>query len=83
MKTRNFHLFLFAFLGLGAIGGVAVLMLSPSGEWMGIPLSMSDNSPFGSFRIPGIVLFTIPGVFPRLIIYALIKKTKWSSPRVF
>lgn len=83
MKTRNFLLFLLAFLGLGAIGGGGVLILSPSGEWMGMPLSMLNHSPFGSFLIPGIILFTVLGVFPCLLIYALIKKPKWSFPEFF
>ncbi|HEY1061392.1 MAG TPA: hypothetical protein VGE44_06885 [Daejeonella sp.] len=66
------------FLGLGAIGGGGVLILSPSGELMGMPLSLLDHSPFTSFLIPGIVLFTFLGLGPFLLIFALLKKPESS-----
>ncbi len=72
--TRNFLLFLLAFLGIGALGGGAVLIISPGGEILGVPLSMLDNSPFKSFLIPGIVLFLVFGLSPVLLIGALLKK---------
>jgi len=77
MKTRNFLIFILAFLGLGAVGGGGVLIFSPSGEMMGMPLSAIDGSPFTSFLIPGILLFSLLGIFPLLTIYALIKKPSW------
>jgi len=83
MKIRNFLLFLLAFLGLGAIGGGGVLIFSPSGEWMGMPLSMLEYSPFGSFLVPGIILFSVLGVTTCLLIFALIKKPKWRFPELF
>lgn len=80
MKTRAlyFLIFLLAFLGLGAIGGGGVLILSPSGELIGMPLSLLDHSPFTSFLIPGIVLFTFLGLGPFLLIFALLKKPEGS-----
>lgn len=80
MKTRAlyFLIALLAFLGLGAIGGGGVLILSPSGELMGMPLSLLDHSPFISFLIPGIVLFTFLGLGPFLLIFALLKKPESS-----
>lgn len=38
------------------------------------PLSMLEQSPFSSFLIPGIILFTGLGIVPICIIFALIKK---------
>ena len=72
--ARNSLLFLLAFLGLGAISGGAVLIISPGGEMIGMPLSMLQKSPFKNFLLPGIILFTVIGLFPLMIIAALIKK---------
>ena len=73
--ARNMHLILLAFLGLSAIGGGGALIISPSGKLLGgLPLSILDHSPFNDFLIPGIILFVILGVFPILIIVALLQK---------
>ena len=73
--VRNIHLTLLAFLGLSAIGGGGALIISPSGKLLGgLPLSILEHSPFNDFLIPGIILFAILGVFPMLIIVALLQK---------
>jgi magnesium-transporting ATPase (P-type) len=73
-KARNRLLILLGFLALGAIGGGGLLMISPTGELIGIPLSELRNSPFDSFLIPGLILFSILGVIPLTLIFALLKK---------
>ena len=83
MKTRNFLIFLLGFLGLGALGGGGVLIISPSGELIGMPLSVIQYSPFVNFLIPGIILFTVLGIMPVTLMYALIKKPKWQLPEFF
>jgi hypothetical protein len=72
--TRNTLLILLGFLGLGAIGGGGALIISPNGELLDMPLSILDESPFNSFLIPGMILFSVLGVVPLLLIIALIKK---------
>ena len=72
--ARNVLLFLLAFLGLGALYGGGTLIISPSGELLGMPLSMLDHSPFNNFLIPGIILFVILGVVPIGVSFALVKK---------
>jgi hypothetical protein len=72
--TRNILLFLLAFLGLGAVFGGAVIVISPSGKLFGMPLSMLENSPFSSFFIPGIILFLVLGIVPMVLFFALLKK---------
>ncbi|WP_159466987.1 hypothetical protein [Dyadobacter sp. 3J3] len=72
--TRNILIFLLGFLGAGALFGGAVLIISPTGELIGMPLSMLSPSPFHSFLLPGILLFLVLGVFPLFLIYALIQK---------
>jgi hypothetical protein len=44
-KTRNILLYLLAFLGLGAIGGGGVFIISPGGKLMGMPLSILNLVP--------------------------------------
>ncbi len=54
---RNIFLIVIGFLALGAVGGGLVLMISPTGELIGLPLSEFNNMPFESFLIPGVILF--------------------------
>ena len=74
MTPRNVLLFLLALLGLGALGGSAVMRVSPSGQLLGMRLSMLGGSPFHSSLIPGFILFTELGVVPCLLVVALLKK---------
>lgn len=73
--ARNILISLLLFLGLGATGGGAFLIISPSGKLIGgLPLSILEHSPFSDFLIPGIILFLILGIAPFLISFALIRK---------
>jgi len=81
--ARNILLFLLSFLGLGAVFGGVVLIISPTGELFGMPLSMLDYSPFNNFLIPGIILFAILGVMPIGVTLALIKKPEYKFPELF
>ncbi|WP_340198836.1 hypothetical protein [Ascidiimonas sp. W6] len=71
---RNIFLTLLGFLAIGAIAGGVVLIISPTGELIGIPLSEFKNSPFNSYLIPGIILLSVLGLIPLLLILALLKK---------
>ncbi len=73
-QTVNLLMFLIAFLGIGAIGGGGILIISPIGKLIGIPLSILKHSPFHNFLIPGIILFTVLGIAPCLLVYPLLKK---------
>jgi hypothetical protein len=73
-KWRNVLLVLLGFLGLGAMGGGAMFIVSPNGKMFGMPLSMLETSPFNNFMIPGIILFLVIGIAPCLLILALLKK---------
>ena len=68
-------IFLLAFLGAGACGGGGMLIVSPNGKLIGMPLSMLENTPFSNFLIPGILLFLVLGIVPLLLVFALIKKS--------
>jgi hypothetical protein len=75
--ARNILIFLLGFLAVGAIGGGIVLILSPTGKMIKMPVSIIDGSPFTSFLIPGIILFLMLGLAPAILTYALLKKPEW------
>lgn len=65
---------LFGFLAISAIGGGIMLIISPNGELIGLPLSEFKNMPFESFLIPGVILFFVLGIIPALLTWSLYKK---------
>ena len=81
--ARNILLFLLVLLGLGAVYGGGTMIISPSGELLGMPISMLDYAPFNNFLIPGIILFTILGVIPLGVSWALIKKPEFKFAELF
>jgi len=52
------------FLGIGALFGGIQFILAPDGHLLGTPLSMLAGTPFHSFLVPGLLLFTFVGVGP-------------------
>jgi hypothetical protein len=80
MKARNMLLSLMGFLALSAIGGGGILIISPDGKLMGMPLSILKSSPFNNFLLPGLLLFFILGLAPAILIIALIKKPAFVIP---
>lgn len=77
MKTNASLIILIILIGLlsiGALGGGAALMISPDGSLMQMPISFLDSSPFGNFFLPGLILFTVLGIFPALLIPGLVRK---------
>ena len=83
MTARNILLILLSFLGLGAIFGGGVFIISPSGKLLGMPLSFLDHSPFEDFLIPGIILFFVLGIAPVAVASALIKKPDYKFAELF
>ena len=51
-----------ALIGIGAVAGGLALLLDPSGQSLGLPLALLKKTPFASFLVPGIVLFTVNGL---------------------
>lgn len=51
-----------AFIGLGAVIGGALLIISPSGRLLNLPLELLEPSPFADYFVPGLVLFTLIGL---------------------
>jgi hypothetical protein len=60
---RRWILFaLLLFNGISAVVAGSMLIHTPDGSSMMMPLSMLEHSPFQSFRIPGLLLFSIIGL---------------------
>lgn len=62
-STRIAAIALLFFNGISAIFGGGCLIYDPSGEFLQLPIDLLDNSGFSDFLIPGIVLFSINGLF--------------------
>ncbi len=63
--------FLLLFLSAGAIYGGGSLILSPDGKLLKMDSKWLDLIPFPDYRIPGIILFTLLGIFPLLSLFGL------------
>lgn len=70
----SFLIILLGFLAIGALFGGLAFIIRPDGSIYQMPVELLANSPFKNFMLPGIILLTIFGIFPLLVIYGLIKK---------
>lgn len=59
----------------GLLGG-SELFHDPSGEGMGMALTLLNGTPFPDFRTPGIVLFLANGVLPLSVCAAIIVRSQ-------
>ena len=65
-------------LGLwGLVGGIGMLM-DPSGEGMGLDVSLLTSVPVNDFLIPGLILLTVFGVLPLLAAYGMWAFSNWA-----
>ena len=54
------------FLGVGALFGGGMLILAPDGHLLGMTTRTLMGTPFDSYMVPGILLFTCVGVGPTI-----------------
>ncbi|WP_010632870.1 hypothetical protein [Sporolactobacillus vineae] len=69
-------IFLQLLLGVGAIFGGGALILSPDGTLLRIPIELLRYSPFHTFLIPGLILFSVLGVLPLIAAFFLITEKR-------
>jgi hypothetical protein len=72
---------LFGLLVLQALGGIfggAALAARPDGGLLKMPLSYIEDSPFHDYRIPGLLLLLVLGVFPLVVAIGLLQRRPWS-----
>lgn len=65
------------FQALSGLGGGAFLIANPTGETIKLPLSFLRDSPFTDYLIPGIILFTVLGIFPLIVTAGLWQRKYW------
>jgi len=66
------------FQGLSGLAGGFGLMVDPSGTSMRIPLEWLEGSPFQSYLVPGLILFSVLGLFPLAMAYGVARARSWS-----
>ncbi|MCX6372649.1 MAG: hypothetical protein NTX16_06125 [Actinobacteria bacterium] len=72
---------LFGLLVLQALGGIAggaALAARPNGDLLKMPLSYIEDSPFHDYRIPGLLLLLVLGVFPLAVAIGLLQRRQWA-----
>ena len=84
-QTRPFTvyvlMFLLLFLGISAIYGGYNLIADPSGNRLQLPRGWLELTPFPNYFIPGLILFSVLGVFPLVVTVLLYFKPHWSIMR--
>ncbi len=63
---------LLLFNGTGAIYGGGQLMLHPDGSTMELSLDLLKHAPFNNYLVPGIILFTVNGLFSFYVIALIV-----------
>lgn len=74
--ARTVLFVLIGFLGIGALAGGGMMAVMSSGEGLGMPDSMLNGAFGGSFRIPGIILFIVLGLYPLGVLYGLVTRSE-------
>jgi len=79
MKTsdkiiRMLSIALLILLGIGAVYGGVTLVVDPTGELLGLPLYVLDDTPFVDFMIPAVILFLFIGLLSFAITFMTVKK---------
>jgi hypothetical protein len=67
-------IFILVINSFGALWGGAGLVYDPDGGYMQMPLSFLEHSPFSNYLIPGIILFTVNGLFGLLTLYMTLRR---------
>jgi hypothetical protein len=65
-------------LGIGALGGGLALMLGPHGEILPFPVSELRGSPFDTFFVPGLILFSMLGIGPIVVAVLAWRRDRWA-----
>lgn len=66
-------------VGIGAVVCGVIFVLFPSGQVLGIPLSLLEGSPFSNFLISGIILFLVNGIGQLWAGVLSLKRHAWSG----
>ena len=62
-SIRKVAIALLFFNAVSALYGGGSMIFDPTGAFLQLPIELLEFSPFNSFLIPGIILFTVNGLF--------------------
>ena len=68
---------LLAVQALGATAGGIGLVQDPINN-IGMSLDLLEGSPFDDYLIPGLILLTVVGLLPFVVLYGLIRRRAWA-----
>ena len=78
-STHILTVLILIFSGISACFGGWMLITSPDGSSLGMTTGLLEYSPFTDFLIPGIVLFTVIGLFSLVTAYLVVRQvTRYS-----
>lgn len=85
MKTasRRLAFWILIFNGLTACFGGLLLLIKPDGSALGMSIELLNHSPFTSFFIPGIILFTVIGLFSLWVSWLVLRNHEYAIPLIF
>lgn len=66
------------FQGLSGLGGGFGLMVDPTGTSMQMPLEWLEGSPFSTYFLPGLILFTVLGIGPLVVAFGVTGPRPWA-----
>ena len=72
---------LVGFQALSGLFGGSVLVIDPTGDLIGLPLSVLESSPFADFLVPGLILLVVLGIVPMVVAVALWTRPRWRAAR--
>lgn len=65
-------------LGITAFVSGGLMSLDPSGTTMGLAIEWLDGTPFRSYLVPGLVLFSVLGVGSFVVLYGIVRRRRWA-----
>lgn len=67
------------FVAIGAVPAGYSMIVEPSGSDLGMTTEILEGSPFSSFLIPGIFLFTVNGIFNIIAAILSFRKSRYAG----
>ncbi len=74
---------LLLFVSLTALYGGVMLMQSPNGSALKMPLEWLNQSPFKDYFLPGLLLFTFNGLVGLVVVLLILKRHPLAHPMIF
>jgi hypothetical protein len=65
------------FLSIMALPVGFTMITQPASMPIGMPMEWLNTTPFKDYFIPGLILFTVIGLFPIVILYGLVRRPDW------